>query len=160
MPNYMTRTTHDRLRAARDTCRAKLQLQGGIVRQAVDSGGGMHDNAMYDSALQDQRLIAARLSHLDALLRDVQYLEDLRTADDVITISKTVVLQYDGDPKPVVVTILGAADAEFLGRDDVVSVHSPLAQQLLGARTTDSVSIVLPGRERAATILSIKQATL
>lgn len=161
MPNYMTRTTHDRLRAARDNCRAELQRRGTIVRQAIDSGGGMHDNAMYDSAVQDQRVLASRLAHLEGLLADVQYLEDLRTAADVITIGKTVLLHYEDEPAPGEITILGAADAEFMvERSDVISVHSPLAQQLLGARASDNVTLALPGRERTATILKIGRAVL
>lgn len=144
MPNYITREGLKHIQALYATTRDALRAQADIVRQAIDSGGGTHDNAMYDAALQQQRVLAEREEHLRELLGSPAFIEDLRTPEGVVTIGKTVTVENLATGTVSVYTILGPGDAEIRNDGRTIAHTSPLAQQLLGAREGDVVDIEVP----------------
>ena len=154
MPQYVTRGTLQKINMDVKDLEKRLLEQARIVRQAIESGGGTHDNAMYDAALQEQAILAERLERLKCYLRDPSVIEDFRAPANSVTIGKIVVLENLQTGTKSRLLLLGPADVEY-AVPGAISYLSPVAQQLLGKRMGDVVKINVPGGEYDAEINEI-----
>lgn len=156
MPNYMLRSTYARLQTAFEEARSLLSKQPGIVCQAIESGGGTHDNAMYDSALHDQHVLAERVEKFSSYLVAPVFIDEIARAPGVVGVGTLVRVQRVDSGEEVSYAILGAADTEFSRDPRAVSFSAPLARQLLGKRVGDEVRLRVPAREFSVEILSVE----
>lgn len=156
MPHYMTRRTLAQLNAETGRLERRVREQSQIVREAIDSGGGTHDNGMYDAALHEQAVLAERLDRAQQYLRDAALIEELTVASDTVTLGKFVVVQNTSTGERTPYIVVGAADVEYEPMQGRISHASPLARQLLGKRLGDVVSITVPGGTYEAEIVELR----
>lgn len=156
MPNYMLRSTYARLQREFAEARGLLSKQPGIVRQAIESGGGTHDNAMYDSALHDQHVLVERVEKFSSYLADPVFIDETGRVPGVVAVGTLVRVQQVDCGEEVAYVILGAADKEFSSDARVVSSSAPLARQLLGKRVGDEVLLRVPAREFSVEIIGVE----
>jgi transcription elongation factor GreA len=154
MPQYITRRTLRRLSIDVTELERRLRQQSAIVRQTIESGGGTHDNAMYDAALHEQAVLAQKLERLQHYLRDPVIIEDVQAASDLVTVGKIIVLENNDTGIRSQYVLLGPADIEY-EVPDAISHLSPLAKQLLGKRKGDSVKIIVPSGKYDAEIIDV-----
>ena len=156
MPIYITRETLRRLTVEVKALEHRLREQGKIVRQAIESGGGTHDNGMYDAAIHEQAVLAAKLERINNYLLDPSVIEDLRGTANSVTVGKVVVLENIETGAKSSYALLGPADVEC-GLRGAISYLSPLAQQVLGKKLGDVVRISVPNGEYEAEVVKILQ---
>jgi transcription elongation factor GreA len=156
MPNYVTKETHQRIKAECEGLRRRLTQQTSIVRQAIESGGGTHDNAMYDSALQEQAVLAERVQQMEKYLTHPVFIDDLDLQSDAVSIGKFVLLKDVATKELTEYLILGSADKEYSNNDKVISYASPLAKQLLGKSEGDVVEVVVPSGTYELEVIKVK----
>lgn len=154
MPQYVTRRTLKRLSVDVTDVERRLRQQSAIVRQAIESGGGTHDNAMYDAALHEQAVLAQKLERLQNYLRDPVIIEDVQTAPDLVTVGKIIILENNDTGGRSQYALLGPADIEY-EVPDAISHLSPLAKQLLGKRKGDLVKIIVPSGKYDAEVIDV-----
>lgn len=106
------------------------------------SHGDLRENAAYDVARQDQAMIEKRISDLEDKLRNAQIIEDSgRSADGVVTLGRTITVDFDGDEE--IYKLVGPAEAMPI--DGLISEDSPMGNQLKGKKVGDRVTVETPG---------------
>lgn len=161
---YMTRKTHERL-AERlrflTTERAKeIKV---ALKSAKSAGGGIHDNAVYESVLVQERILAQQIKDLIEKLQEseVIFIDDLPVDIQRVQVGTTVKVLYGDElwDKTEDLTILGSDDSD--PDDNIISHLSPIGQALIGGSVGDETEATLPdGKVLRLKILEIKIAKM
>jgi transcription elongation factor GreA len=144
------------LKSEHDAVKRRLSEQTGIVRQAIESGGGTHDNAMYDAALQEQQVLAQREAKLRQYLK-YRVLEVCTGPVNSVKVGTRVRLRRE-DGEERVYTILGPPDVELSSDSTVISYLSPIGRQLIGREVGQGVMLEVPGGRYRVEVLEIAGA--
>lgn len=115
------------------------------MREAMESGGGMHDNAAYEHALQDERLLSRKIAELERVVSVAQILAPPGQTDSV-QVGHRVAAKDLNTGNPYEITICGYMDTD-LDRN-WCSYQAPLAASFIGKRVGDQVVFLSPGGER------------
>jgi transcription elongation factor GreA len=113
-----------------------------VARQIHEAkeGGDIMENAGYDEAKNEQAFVEGRIMTLEALLDEVEIIEETGQGDVVSLGSKVTVMEKAG--RPEVFTIVGAAESSPSGGR--ISNESPLGRSLMGHRSGDWVVVHTP----------------
>ncbi len=153
-PNYLTAEGLQELEARLEYLRnVRRQEVAARLRQAMEEGGELVENAEYEDAKNEQAFIEGEIMRLESILSNVQIIE----ADgpkDVVTLGSRVTVQEVGQPETEVYHLVGAAEANpQKGR---ISNESPLGRALLGHKVGDKVSVKAPDGEIVFEIKAIE----
>ncbi len=99
--------------------------------------GDLSENSEYDEAKNEQAKIEARIVELEAMLVNAQVIDEISTADGVITIGCTVKLLDVEYNEQVVYTIVGSAESN--PREFKISDECPVGKALIGHVVGDEV---------------------
>lgn len=117
------------------------------IAQAIKEAraqGDLSENAEYQAAKDEQRLVEGRIEELEAILRNVEVVKVDESADasGVVHIGSTVrVIDVEYDEE-LVYTIVGSKEANTdAGK---ISNESPLGHALIGAAVGETVSVAAP----------------
>ena len=127
----------------------QLETQGraGIAERikAARELGDLKENAEYHIAKDDQAHLETKIKRLTARLRAARVVEG-DAGGGVVGFGSSVAVVDEASGRRMELTLVGATEADVTnGR---LSVESPVAQALLGARAGDTVTAVTPGGER------------
>ena len=121
------------------------------IKEAREQGD-LSENAEYDAAKDEQRDIEARIEQLEAILKNVEVVDE----DEVVGIGRTVtVYDYEFDEE-IVFHIVGSTEADIM--KNKISDESPVGMALKGARVGEEVIVEAPDGEFKYRILDIKRA--
>lgn len=115
------------------------------MREAMVSGGGMHDNAAYEHALQDERILSRRIAELEQVISGAQIIAQPIQIDSVQVGHRVVSRDLNTD-SPYEITICGYMDTDLNRK--WCSYQAPLAASFIGKRVGDQVVFLSPGGER------------
>ena len=119
------------------------------IKEAREQGD-LSENAEYDAAKDEQRDIEARIEQLEAILKNVEVVDEDEVDTEVVGIGRTVtVYDYEFDEE-VVFHIVGSTEADIM--KNKISDESPVGMALKGAR------VEAPDGEFKYRILDIKRA--
>jgi len=117
--------------------------------KAAREEGDLSENAEYHAAREEQGMNEARIRTLEALLATAQV---AAPADgDKVGVGSTVSFRDDAGEK--VVTLVHRLEAD--SAQGKLSVESPIAQALIGARKGDSVVVSTPRGQKQLEILAV-----
>ena len=122
------------------------------IKAAVELGD-LRENADYKSALERQQFVQARLNHLTSRLRELSNIDvDAIPRDAAGFGSRLKVREISsGDTYEYTITA-----GDFMDLDaGHISLASPLAKGLFGAKEGDEVTVELPAGERSFEILEL-----
>jgi len=123
---------------------------------AAASLGDLSENAEWEAAMEEQRVLTGRAAQMEDELRRVRLIEQ-QTLPDGVVAPGTRVSYLDLDTgEEETIRILGPWDG--VHGNDVISYRAPLASHLLGTQVEDETTIVLPTGERKVRILRIEAA--
>ncbi len=105
------------------------------LREAIQGGDELIDNAEYEAAIVEGRII-----ELERMLAKAQIIEHNKKSDTV-EIGATVTIK-EGKKKAETFTIVGAAEADPKG--GLISNESPLGSALLKKQAGDAVEVEAP----------------
>ena len=137
----LARLNHEKLEIAREVEETRAQ-------------GDLKENAGYHAAKEKLGMIFSRIHDLQVKLQHAKLVDDLAVNKDEIRLGATVTM-VDEVSKNQLVYTLGSVDEADPGQGRI-SVSSPLAQGLLGAKTGATVRIKLPGGEKVLKILKVE----
>ncbi|MBR7045097.1 MAG: transcription elongation factor GreA [Lachnospiraceae bacterium] len=112
------------------------------IKEAREQGD-LSENAEYDAAKDEQRDIEARISELEAILKNVEVVDELDASSDRINIGSTVTIKdlEFGDQETY--KIVGSTEANSL--KGTISNESPVGRELIGKGVGAVIEIEAPG---------------
>jgi transcription elongation factor GreA len=110
------------------------------LREAIQGGDELIDNAEYEAAKNEQAFVEGRIIELERMLGKAQIIEHNKKSDTV-EIGATVTIK-EGKKKAETFTIVGAAEAD--PKDGLISNESPLGSALLNKQVGDAVEVEAP----------------
>ena len=111
------------------------------IKEAREQGD-LSENAEYDAAKDEQRDIEARIEQLEAILKNVEVVDEDEVDTEVVGIGRTVtVYDYEFDEE-VVFHIVGSTEADIM--KNKISDESPVGMALKGARVGEEVTVEAP----------------
>ena len=119
------------------------------------SFGDLSENSEYDEAKNEQAKIEARIVEIEAMLKNVEIIEDVKgNAKSVVVGVKVKVLDEEyGDECEY--RVVGSTEAD--PRNGKISDESPVGKALLGKKIGEEVIVEAPGGEFKLKILGISK---
>ena len=117
--------------------------------------GDLSENSEYDEAKNEQAKIEARINELEAMLKNVEIIKDIKgTAKAVVVGVKVKVfdLEFEEEDEYYVV---GSTEADPI--NNKISDESPVGRALLGHKVDDVVTVETPGGEINLKIVGISK---
>ncbi|MGM9878643.1 MAG: transcription elongation factor GreA [Bacilli bacterium] len=114
--------------------------------------GDLSENADYDAARNEQAEIEARIKKLEAIMENVEIIEEVST--DAVGLGNTVKISYVDDEEDLdEYKIVGSQEADPF--ESKISNESPIAKALLGHKVGDVVSVESPNGNYEVKIVEI-----
>ena len=155
---WISKQAYERAKRDLDETRSAIREQGRIIRLAIESGGGTHDNAMYDAATHEQEVLFERERKLSEHLSGARLIEEAEgRKEDQVHIGCAVVVYVEEKEKEFEYVILGPMDVEYQTVDNVISYNAPVARALLGKKVGDVVLVNIPAGKRELEICRIRK---
>ncbi|MCK5583191.1 MAG: transcription elongation factor GreA [Elusimicrobiales bacterium] len=136
---------------------AKLNRQKIEIAQEIGEAmeqGDLKENAGYTAAKEKQALVLERIAETETKLQSAKITDELKIDKNTARIGATVTM-VDADSKEThVYTLVSSDEAEPL--EGKISIDSPIAQGLLGAKKDSKVKIQLPNAEMEFLIIGIE----
>lgn len=117
--------------------------------------GDLSENSEYDEAKNEQAKIEARIVEIEAMLKNIEIIEDVKGKAKTVVIGvKVKVLDVEyGDESEY--RVVGSTEAD--PRSGLISDESPVGKALLGKKLGDEVIVEAPGGEFKLKILEISK---
>jgi transcription elongation factor GreA len=156
-PTKLTQATHERLLAELEdlTTRGRVEIAQQI--EAARALGDLSENGDYHAAKDSQGKMESRVRQLQALLKNVELVDDAGTGDGSVSLGSTVTLRYDGDDEDDAQQFFVGSIEERKGDLNVVSPSSPLGQVLIGHGSGDTVEYQAPGGVLKVHIMAVER---
>jgi transcription elongation factor GreA len=122
------------------------------LREAMEDGDELIDNAEYEAAKNEQAFVEGRILELERMVAQAQIIEHDKTSETVV-IGSTVVIK-EGNKKAETYRIVGIAEAN--PKEGLISNESPLGKALLNKRVGDPVEVEAPDGALRFKIVKIK----
>ncbi len=124
------------------------------IKEAREQGD-LSENAEYDAAKDEQRDIESRIEQLEAILKNVEVVDEDEVDTDTVGIGCTVkVFDYEYDEE-IVYDIVGSTQADIM--KNKISDESPVGMALKGAKVGEEVTVEAPDGEFKYRVLEIKR---
>ena len=124
------------------------------IKEAREQGD-LSENAEYDAAKDEQRDIENRIEQLEAILKNVEVVDEDEVGTDTVGIGCTVkVFDYEFDEE-IVYDIVGSTQADIM--KNKISDESPVGMALKGAKVGSEVTVEAPDGEFKYRVLEIKR---
>lgn len=116
--------------------------------------GDLSENSEYDAAKDEQAFVEGRITTLENIVRNAEIIDSSDSANDIVSIGKTITFKELPKGDDETYTIVGSAEADpFKG---LISNDSPIAKALLGHKVNEEVSVPTPSGEVNVRIVDIK----
>jgi transcription elongation factor GreA len=152
-PQYLTpegfQNLEKRLRHLLEVRRAEVAER---LRQALEEGGDLSENAEYEDAKNEQAFVEGEILRLEMILSTAQVIEASDVKDQVVIGSKVTVVEQGSKDKEVYY-LVGSAEAK--PSEGKISHESPLGRAMIGAKVGEKVKVKAPDGEIIFTIKEI-----
>lgn len=140
----MTPSGFKKLKDELDKC---LALQKKIIEaiQIARAYGDLSENAEYHAAKEDQKQNEDRIYQLQKDLQRAVVIDIDRIASDSVTFGAWVTLLDEDTQESVRYQIVDKFDAD--AKQHKISIHSPIAQALIGKKVEDLIEVPTPKNE-------------
>lgn len=115
--------------------------------------GDLKENGEYHAAKEDQAHLETRIKRLRERLRGAKVVATDAGPDGVVAFGSTVEVRDEQSGRVATYTLVGAAEAS--AKDGRLSIESPVAEALLGAREGDAVTVETPGGARVFQVVRV-----
>ena len=151
----LTQGTYDRLTAELEdlTTRGRVEIAEQI--EAARALGDLKENGDYHAAKDFQGKMESRIRQLQALLKEVELVDETDVGDGSVSMGSTVTLRYEGDDEDDTQQFFVGSIEERQGDLPVLSPSAPLGQVLMGRNAGDTVEYTAPGGMLRVIIVSV-----
>lgn len=117
--------------------------------------GDLSENSEYDEAKNEQAKIEARIVEIEAMLKNVEIIEDVKGNAKSVVVGVTVKVLDEEYGDECEYRVVGSTEAD--PRNGKISDESPVGKALLGKKIGEEVIVEAPGGEFKLKILSISK---
>ena len=117
--------------------------------------GDLSENSEYDEAKNEQAKLEARIVEIEAMLKNVEIIEDIKGKAKTVVIGVKVKVIYEEFGEEEEYRVVGSTEAN--SREGKISDESPMGKALLGKKIGDEVTVEAPGGEFKVKILEISK---
>ena len=149
---YVTRAGYQKLLSDMEPLLEKKKQLSQDIAEAREKGD-LKENAEYHSAKEKLSEVMGRIAALNDKIAGARIIDEIKTQPGVVAIgSRVTVKDPEGDEASY--HLVGAEEAD--PAESKISVHSPIAQGLLGKKAGETVSISLPAGTRTLKVLKVE----
>lgn len=112
------------------------------IKEAREQGD-LSENAEYDAAKDEQRDIEARIEYLEALLKNVEVVDEDEASTDEVGIGCRVKIRDMIEKEDLEFKVVGSTEASSLG--GCISNESPVGKALMGHKAGETVKVDVGG---------------
>lgn len=141
----------DELDYLKSTARADVAEKIKVAR----GFGDLSENSEYDEAKNEQAKIEARITDLEAMLKNVKVISDNEITNDKVMLGVTVVVENHATKKDMTFKLVGTAEADSI--NGKISDESPVGKALMGHTIGETVVAETPRGEMKFTIKEINR---
>ncbi|HYO89063.1 MAG TPA: transcription elongation factor GreA [Candidatus Limnocylindrales bacterium] len=153
-PQYLTvkglEELESRLKYLKETRRPEVAER---LRQALEEGGDLTENAEYEDAKNEQAFIEGEVLRLESILSSAQVIEETKGKKDAVRVGAHVTIVEEGSKEKEIYHLVGSAEAN--PQEGKISIESPLGKAILGAKVGDKVQVNAPEGPITFTIKAI-----
>ena len=117
--------------------------------------GDLSENSEYDEAKNEQAKIEARIVEIEAMLKNVEIIEDIKGKAKTVLIGVKVKVLDEEYDEECEYRVVGSTEAD--PREGKISDESPVGKALLGKKIGDEVIVDAPSGEFKLKILEISK---
>jgi transcription elongation factor GreA len=117
--------------------------------------GDLSENSEYDEAKNEQAKLEARIVEIEAMLKNVEIIEDIKGKAKTVVIGVKVKVIDEEYGEEEEYRVVGSTEAN--SREGKISDESPMGKALLGKKIGDEVIVEAPGGEFKVKILEISK---
>jgi transcription elongation factor GreA len=144
-----------------EALKAEIAHLESVERQAIAERirtarewGDLKENAEYHDAKNSQAFLETRIKSLNERLRGATVIDAASPGGEEVRFGATVEVRDDESKRTVTYQLVGSTEASLT--DGRLSIESPVAKALIGARAGDVVAVPTPRGERRYTVLAIR----
>ena len=117
--------------------------------------GDLSENSEYDEAKNEQAKLEARIVEIEAMLKNVEIIEDIKGKAKTVVIGVKVKVMDEEYGEEEVYRVVGSTEANT--REGKITDEPPMGKALLGKKIGDEVTVEAPGGEFKVKILEISK---
>ncbi len=117
--------------------------------------GDLSENSEYDDAKNEQAKIEARIVELEAMLKNVEIIQDIKGATKTVVVGAKVKVYDEEFDEELTYHIVGSTEADPM--NNKISDESPVGKALLGHKVDDIVMVEAPAGEIKLKIVKISK---
>ena len=117
--------------------------------------GDLSENSEYDEAKNEQAKLEARIVEIEAMLKNVEIIEDIKGKAKTVVIGVKVKVIDEEFGEEEEYRVVGSTEAN--SREGKISDESPIGKALLGKKIGDVVTVEAPAGEFKVKILEISK---
>ena len=117
--------------------------------------GDLSENSEYDDAKNEQAKIEARIVELEAMLKNVEIIKDIKGNTKTVMVGLKVKVYDEEFDEEEVYHIVGSTEADPL--NNKISDESPVGKALIGHKVNDTVTVEAPAGEIKLKIVGISK---
>lgn len=142
---------HDELENLKTVGRADIAEKIKIAR----GYGDLSENSEYDEAKNEQAKIEARIVEIEAMLKNVEIIKDVKGKSKTVIVGTMVKVLDEAENEECEYRVVGSTEAD--PRRGLISDESPVGRALIGKKVGDDVIVEAPGGEFKLKILAISK---
>ena len=142
---------HDELENLKTVGRADIAEKIKIAR----GYGDLSENSEYDEAKNEQAKIEARIVEIEAMLKNVEIIKDVKGKSKTVIVGAMVKVLDETEDEECEYRVVGSTEAD--PRRGLISDESPVGKALLRNKVGDDVIVEAPGGEFKLKILAISK---
>ncbi len=149
---FLTQEGYDEIKEELDYLINTKRPENIVAIKEARALGDLSENADYDAARNEQAEIEARIKKLEAIVENVQIIEEVST--DTVGLGNTVKISYVDDEDDLdEYKIVGSQEADPF--ESKISNESPIAKALLGHKKGEIVEVESPNGSYEIKIIDI-----
>ena len=117
--------------------------------------GDLSENSEYDDAKNEQAKIEARIVELEAMLKNVEIIKDIKGAAKTVVVGVKVRVYDEEFDEEEEYYVVGSTEADPV--NNKISDESPVGRALIGHKVGDVVSVEAPAGEIKLKIVKISK---
>lgn len=151
---FLSKEGFDKLRKDLDDLVKQKQELSVMIGEAREQGD-LRENAGYQYAREKQAEVIRRMREIEDKLSSAKLIDDAAIPKDEVRIGAKVTMEDVASKDKFSYTFVGQDESDpSAGK---LSVHSPLAQGLLGHKVGETVTIALPAGKKQIKVVKIER---
>ena len=140
----------DELDRLQNVERAKISK---AIGEAIEKGD-ISENAEYDAAKDAQGLLEAKIAQLQDTIASCRVIDETQLDTSKVQMLNKVTIKNIKTGATMTYTLVSETEADF--KAGKLSIHTPIAQALVGKKIGDKVTVKVPAGEMELEILDIR----